>query len=388
MPSEHKAPITYDKENPFMARLVEKRSLTAPESEKDTRHFVVDISGSGLSYAPGDSFGVYPTNDPGCVDELLVALGWGGDEAVVLPKMEAPISLREAFLYRLSLAQPTKNFLKWLQERVVNAREKGVLDDLLRPEREGDCQEYLSNREYIDLAVQFSSAAFTPQEYVERLRKLQPRLYSIASSPKVYPHEVHLTVAVVRYQTNNRERYGVASTYLADRTPLFDGLIPVFIVHSHFKIPEDPAVDMIMVGPGTGVAPFRAFIQEHVARGGSGRTWLFFGEQRREFDYLYGEEWEEHYRKSVLTRLDLAFSRDQNYKIYVQHKMEQEARELWQWIAGGAYFYVCGDAKRMAKDVEVTLLAIIEKEGGKSPSEAQEFLKQLKKEKRYQKDVY
>jgi sulfite reductase (NADPH) flavoprotein alpha-component len=215
-----------------------------------------------------------------------------------------------------------------------------------------------------------------------------PRLYSIASSAKVTPNEVHLTVAIVRYETNGRQRVGVASTFLADRAALGATPVPVFVSHSHFGVPEDSARDCIMVGPGTGIAPFRAFVQERAAAGATGRNWLFFGDQRRATDFLYEEEWAAWQQQGKLARLDVAFSRDQAQKIYVQDKMRENAAELWAWLKGGAHFYVCGDAKRMAKDVDAALHEIIAQQGGLDAAQAAEFVKQMKKDKRYQRDVY
>ena len=220
------------------------------------------------------------------------------------------------------------------------------------------------------------------------MRKLMPRLYSIASSPRVHPHEIHLTVAVIRFLTNQRDRVGVCTTYLSDRVTANSSSIPVFISHSHFKPPVDHGRDCIMVGPGTGVAPFRAFVQDRVAAGATGRNWLFFGGQRKATDFLYEEEWTGWMARGGLTRLDLAWSRDQLTKIYVQDRMRENAAELWAWINQGAHFYVCGDAKHMAKDVDAALQAVIAEEGGMNNSTATEYIKQMKKDGRYQRDVY
>ena len=269
-----------------------------------------------------------------------------------------------------------------------NLSEKEILKSFLANANLEIINKYLYNREFIDLAEEFPSVRLTPQEYIENLKRLSPRLYSIASSPKIYPNEVHLTVAVLRYTSNHRERVGVASTYLTDRLILNKSEIPVFISHSHFKLPENPAKDIIMVGPGTGVAPFRAFIQDHLARKGTGRTWLFFGERTKKNEYLYGDELDNYDRNNQIQRLDLAFSRDQPEKVYVQHKMAENAEKLWEWIQSGAHFYVCGDAKHMAKDVEAQFMQILQNQGNMSEEEAKVYFKQMKKEKRYQKDVY
>ncbi len=382
------ASAAHDKNHPFLARLVERRRLSKPGSEKDTQHFVVDLSGSGLSYKCGDSLGVYAANDPAQVDAVLQGLGWRGDEPVTPPKTTETLALREALLTRFSLAQPTKKALQAFHDTAEDAHQKSHLHNLLHNTAPAELQEYLDQREFIDLIMEYPSARFAPQVFVELLRKLQPRLYSIASSPVVHPHHIHLTVAVVRYETNQRQRIGVCSTHLSDRVPLHEPVLPVFVSHSHFGLPEDHGRDIIMVGPGTGIAPFRAFAQERVARQAAGRMWVFFGEQRRAFDYLYEEEWEAWRAAGQLARLDLAFSRDQAHKIYVQDRMLEQATEVWAWLKNGAVFYVCGDAKRMAKDVDSALHEIIANQGGLGPEGANEYVKQMKKEKRYQRDVY
>ncbi len=385
---EESGVVVYDKSNPFPASLVERRRLSKEGSEKETFHFVIDIAGSGMSYEVGDWLGVYPTNDPEAVDTLLHALGFDGREEVVLPKIEGSVGLRQALLHHLSLCDPTKKFLERLKDQVTNSVEKAQLERLVDPEHAVELKEYLENRDWIDLAMEFRSVRFSPQQYVDHLKRLMPRLYSIASSPLLYPEEVHLTVVVIRTEAHERKRNGVASAYLAERAMMHDEKIPVFVAHSLFSLPEDFGTDIIMVGAGTGVAPFRAFVQEYAHRGAGGRKWLFFGEQRRSFNYLYEEEWEQRMNEKHLTRLDLAFSRDQEYKVYVQDKILENAVELWEWIKGGAFFYVCGDAKRMARDVDLALHQVIEREGKMTSEAAVEYVKQMRKQKRYQKDVY
>ena len=247
---------------------------------------------------------------------------------------------------------------------------------------------FLGQREYIDLLEEFPGAKLTPQEFTDHLRRLMPRLYSIASSPLACPGQVHLTVAPVRYESNFRRRYGVCSTFLADRVTRRRTPIPVFVAQSHFGLPDELAKDVIMVGPGTGVAPFRAFLQERVATGATGRNWLFFGDQHEAMDFLYADEWQQYLAEGKLTRLDTAFSRDQAKKVYVQDRMREAGAELWAWLRAGAYLYVCGDAHRMAKDVEAALTDILMQQGGLDAAAAAEYLKQMKKERRYQRDVY
>lgn len=384
------ATASFSKDHPFPARLAENRRLSKPGSAKDTRHFVVNIAGSGLSYKAGDSLGVFPTNRVEVVEEILQHLHATGAELVspVMLKLAHPLPLREALLRRLALSGPTKKFIETLAARATNPAEKAKLEPLLAPEAKEQLAQFQHEHEFVDLLADFPSAKFTPQEFVDFLRKLMPRLYSIASSSKVYPEEVHLTVAAVRYETNGRPRFGVCSTFLADRVALHETPVPVFVSDSHFCPPADGARDVIMVGPGTGIAPFRAFVQERVATGASGRNWLFFGDQKRATDFLYEEEWLELQAQSRLARLDLAFSRDQAEKIYVQDRMRQAGAELWAWLRGGAHFYVCGDAKRMAKDVDAALHEIVAQHGHLDAAAAADYVKALKKEHRYLRDVY
>jgi sulfite reductase (NADPH) flavoprotein alpha-component len=333
---------SFGKSNPFPALLKTNRVLNAPGSGKETRHLEIILEGSGLEYEVGDALGVVPTNCPDFVREILDAAGLDGEEAVKAPD-GGELALRLALLQKFDL----KPFLSDLPQRAASAAELA-----------------------------------TP------LRKLQPRLYSISSSPKAHPGEVHLTVAIVRYDLNGRSRKGVCSTYLADRVGA-ETRVPVFIHKSpSFKLPVDGSRPIIMVGPGTGVAPFRAFLEERRAVGASGKNWLFFGDQRAALDFLYREELEAMQKDGILTKLDTAFSRDQAEKIYVQNRMRENADEIWSWLQEGGYVYVCGDAKRMAKDVDTALHKIAETAGGLSAEPAVDFVKQLKTEKRYLRDVY
>ncbi len=378
----------YNKNNPFSARLTDNFLLNKEGTSKDTRHIVVDIAGSDLIYTCGDSLGVYPTNREGYVEEVLDVLGATGEEWVTLPRMGEEITLREAMCKKVSLAGPTKKFLLTLSKKVESEVEKSRLSNLLSPENKQVMLEYLRNREFIDLLEEFPTAKFSPQGFVDGLRRLAPRLYSIASAKLRYPTEAHLTVAVVRYQTNNRRREGVCSTYLSDRTDLHDPSVSVFIAKSPFGLPKDESANLIMVGPGTGIAPFRAFLQERTDRNSPGRNWLFFGDQHGATDFLYGEEFEALKEAGHLEHIDLAWSRDQDYKIYVQDKLLEAGEEVWEWIRKGAYFYVCGDAKRMAKAVDATLHTIAREHGGLSREEAVQYFKQMRRERRYQRDIY
>ena len=380
----------YSKDHPFPARMTESRLLTRPGSAKETRHFVVSLAGSGLHYKAGDSLGVFPENRATEVDEIIARLGATGDEPVspAMLKLPAPMPFREVLRSRVALAGPTRKIVETLAGKATHPDERSRLAGLLQPESKDLLASFLEQREFADLLAEFPSARLTPQELVDHLRKLMPRLYSIASSARVHPEEIHLTVAVVRYTTNHRERAGVCSTFLADRVQVGTTPVPVFVSHSHFGPPEDGARDCIMVGPGTGIAPFRAFVQDRVAAGATGRNWVFFGDQHRATDFLYESEWRQYLAAGQVARVDTAFSRDQLTKVYVQDRMREHAAELWAWLKGGAHFYVCGDAKRMAKDVDTALLDVVAQQGGMDATAAAEYVKQLKKDKRYQRDVY
>jgi sulfite reductase (NADPH) flavoprotein alpha-component len=378
------APARYTRTNPFPARLVVNRRLSGPDSEKDTRHFEIDLTGWGLSFEVGDSLAVYATNDPELVDEIIHTLGATGDEQVPRLKGE-PTTFREALLRDYSVTQPTPKFLKAIAQRASAAP---TLAYLLAPNRKQDLETYLYGMEVIDFLIDHPSARFAPEEFVGLLTKLQPRLYSVASSLKAYPEQVHFIVDVVRYESHGRVRKGVCSSFLAERAD--DVPVPVFpSVAKHFHLPDDPETPIIMIGPGTGVAPFRAYLQERKATGAKGKNWLFFGSQHESCDFAYGDEFTAYLKERLLARLDCAWSRDQAQKVYVQHKMTENAAEIWKWIdAEGAYFFVCGDARRMAKDVDATLRKIVQEHGGKSVEQANEYVEKLKNEKRYKRDVY
>ena len=376
----------YSRSKPFPARLAVNRLLSGSGSQKETRHLEIDLTESGLKYEVGDALGVFASNHPALVEEIIKAIGATGDEEVT-SKDNTVKSFRAALTSDLIITQVSKEFVAGLVEKGGEAMEllRTLSTDNLR---KGDLEEYLYGMEYIDFLLNNPSIQWTPEELVKRMRKLMPRLYSISSSQRVVGESVHLTVAAVRYTSHGRQRLGVASTFLAERAP--EGVpVPVFVhTAKHFRLPEDPSTNVIMVGPGTGVAPFRAYLQERKATGASGKNWLFFGEQRRGVDFLYEEELTAWEQDGTLARLDLAFSRDTDQKVYVQHRMKESSAEIFAWLEGGAYFYVCGDASRMAKDVDAELHAIVEREGGKSPEEAAEYVEALKKAKRYRRDVY
>jgi len=388
MPASVAAPALYNKDNPFPAQITENRLLSQPGSGKEIRHFTVDIAGSGFTYKAGDSLGVYPNNRPSEVDEILQHLGATGRESVMLPRSPEPMTLSEALLVKLTLSGPTRRIVETLAGRATEAAEKTRLAALLVPEATEQLAAFLAERHVVDLLAEFPSARLAPQEFVDHLRRLTPRLYSIASSPNVFPNEIHLTVAVIRYRTNERDRVGVCSSFKADRVRVGETPTYVFVSASHFGPPDEGAKDCVMVGPGVGIAPFRAFVQDRIARGATGRNWVFFGDQHRAHDFVYEDEWRDYLARGQVHRLDLAWSRDQAYKIYVQDKMRENAAELWAWLAGGAHFYVCGDARHMAKGVDAALHEIIARQGGMDAVTAGEYVKRMKKEKRYQRDVY
>lgn len=381
-------PNPYTKDNPLPATLLENRVLNKDGSGKDTRHLVIDIAGSGLTYKVGDSLGVFAANRPQLVEEIIALLGATGNEPVQVARLPAPVSLREALTTKVSLAGPGRKVLEAFATKAGAAADKARLGELLAPGADELRETFLGQREFIDLLEEFPGVKLTPQEFVDHLRRLMPRLYSIASSPVLHPGQVHLTVAPVRYESNGRRRYGVCSTFLADRATRRKTLIPVFVAPSHFGLPVDPARDIIMVGPGTGIAPFRAFVQERIATQAPGRNWLFFGDQHAATDYLYGDEWTRLLAAGKMARVDLAFSRDQAKKVYVQDRMRENAAELWAWLKAGAAFYVCGDAHRMAKDVDAALHQVIAEQGGLGPAGAVEYVKEMRKERRYQRDIY
>ncbi len=377
------APTAHSRTNPFPAPLVANVRLNGPGSAKDTRHFEFALEGSGLNYEAGDALGVRPANCAELAEELLRALGRSGEEPV--PGREGPeIPLREALLHHYEITRIPLPLLKAVADQTGD----DLLKKLTAPGVNGELTKFLWGREIIDLLHAHQSVKFAPAEFVALLKKLQPRLYSIASSPKAHAGHVHLCVGVLRYDSLGRVRKGVCSTFLAERVPA-GGVVPVFI-HSNknFRPPANPNAPMILVGPGTGIAPFRGFLAERRALGAKGRNWLFFGDQRAATDFLYREEVEAMQRDGTLARLDTAFSRDQAEKIYVQNRMLENAKELFTWLEEGAHFYVCGDASRMAKDVDAALHEVVVKAGGKTTEQAVEYVAMLKAAKRYQRDVY
>ncbi|GIW96723.1 MAG: sulfite reductase [Pirellulaceae bacterium] len=370
----------YDAASPVHGMFVAAQRLTAPESEKDIRHVVIELNGAPVEYEAGDALGIFPTNCPELVDEVLNALA-GNPDAEVMVDGKAT-TLRQALLEDLCLKEPSDELVELVLPHAASAEQRQWLQKLLDGSEEGPAPDVL------DVLRCAAPGSLSAQQVVDRLDKLQPRLYSIASSPKKHPREVHLTVGKVAWQCGDRWRKGVASTFLAERA---EGNRPlrVFVKKSHgFRLPVDSSTDCIMVGPGTGIAPFIGFLEEREAARCSGRNWLFFGAPHERTDFLYRDRLLTWQDTGLLTRLDTAFSRDQAERIYVQHRMEENAAELWSWLQRGAHFYVCGDAARMARDVDRALKGIVARRGGMSTEQAEAYVRTMTQENRYQRDVY
>jgi sulfite reductase (NADPH) flavoprotein alpha-component len=375
------APV-WDKSNPFSAPVLERISLNGRGAEKKTFHLELSLTGSGITYEPGDALGVVPRNSPSYVDDLLSAARLHGDAPVVVDGTE--LSLVDAITEKFEVTTITRPFVK----AYANHGAWADLGALLDKGREADFQTYTHGREIIDVLLAYPPRDLSPQSFVGMLRRLQPRLYSIASSLRAHEEEVHLLVGLTRYQTHGRQREGVCSSFVGERLRDDEPLRVYLSANPNFRLPENPDARVIMVGPGTGVAPFRAFVEEREALGCRGRNWLFFGDQHFDTDFLYQVEWQRWHKSGVLSHLDLAFSRDQADKVYVQHRMLERSRDLYAWLQDGAYVYVCGEAGRMAADVEAALVSVISKEGSKSREAADEYLHTLHASKRYQRDVY
>jgi sulfite reductase (NADPH) flavoprotein alpha-component len=419
--------------NPYSSNLNENYVLNGEGSLKETRHIVFDLGDSGLQYKAGDALGVIPRCPPELVEGILTTCGFSGEEEVETHL--GACSLREALTDRYEIHRISKKWIKGLGSRlssgsgsieirivhrqrtssqdgsvVMDWKGSGVEDDIpdgyveigsardpaevLWAELTEDpkaMEDYIWSRDYIDGLADFGHIGFTPQQLVEDMDRLKPRLYSIASSPDFEPGAVHLTVAIVRYNHHERDRAGLCTGFMADRCEIDETEIGVFMSPTRsFVLPEDGSTDVIMVGPGTGIAPFRAFLQQREIDGASGRNWLFFGDWTEEGEYLYREEMEAWRDSGFIDRHDLAWSRAGSEKVYVQHLMKQNGEQIWNWIDGGGYFYVCGDKNYMARDVHTTLIEICSEFGGMSEDEAKEFVETglMKTEKRYLRDVY
>ena len=369
------AGVTYDKNNPFEATISVCQKITGRNSVKDIRHIEIDLSESGIQYQVGDVLGLFFKNDPKLVAEVLKAVEIDPSEKVGEQTAE------EALLESFELTKLHSTFVKQYAEATGNEELAKIAAD------KATLKEYAADRQLGDVVKQ-NPAKLDAEKFFSLLRKLTPRLYSIASSQAEVDEEVHLTVAVVEYEAHGETHLGGASGYLGHRVEEGDSVKVYIKGNEHFRLPENPETPIIMIGPGTGIAPFRAFVQERAANDVNGDSWLFFGAPNFTEDFLYQTEWQDYLKNGQLSRIDLAFSRDQDYKIYVQDRIRERAEELWQWIERGARIYVCGDALRMAKDVQDALLEIFEKQGKLSSEQAGEYLKQLRRDKRYQRDVY
>lgn len=382
-PAREASKIGYARDVPVAATFVSSTRITTAASEKDARHIVFDLSKSGIDYAPGDSFGLLPTNDPALVDQILVAMRAPGD----FPLSDGK-TLRQSLIEDYALGTPPDILFELVSYMVGGDRRKKAKAMAKGGDPDGDADQY----DVLAVLEKFGPMHPDPEAFLECLEPLQPRLYSISSSPLATPGELHLTVDTVRYPVGSRHRLGVASTFLADRLPT-GASVKVYVQRAHgFGLPPDPATPIIMVGPGTGVAPFRSFLwHRHAMRAQGttvGKSWLFFGHQREASDFFYRDELEQMASCGTLTTLTTAWSRDGQAKVYVQDRMREQGRELWQWLKAGGHFYICGDAKRMAKDVETALTEIASEHGNLSPAAAKNFVAELKAAGRYQADVY
>lgn len=374
----------YSRTNPFSATVLKNINLNGTGSSKETRHLELSLKDSGLSYIPGDALGMVPENNPKLVSSILEEMKWDPETPVTINKQGEKLPLEKALANYFEITLLNKKIMKQAAQLTDNEDiQKLVADDNVE-----QLKEYMYGRDLLDVLRDFGPWKASAEEIVSLLRKMPPRLYSIASSMSAHPDEVHLTIGAVRYHAHGRDRDGVCSVQVAERLQEGD-TVPVFIQpNKHFHLPESTDTDIIMVGPGTGIAPFRSFIEERAVKKGTGRTWLFFGDQHASTDFLYQDELEQYQKDGVLTKIDTAFSRDTDKKVYVQHKMDENSKELFEWISNGAYFYVCGDKERMAKDVHTALIDLIEKEGNMSREDAEAYLDDLKKQGRYLRDVY
>jgi sulfite reductase (NADPH) flavoprotein alpha-component len=373
----------YTRNQPFHCKVLVNELLTGAGSEKETRHVELSLE-DGMTYLPGDAVGIIPENRAEAVDEVLKALGFTGNERV-LDHYKVEISFEEAVRTRLAIGKLTRGAVGQFAKLAPGTE---GLKDMVGPDNKARAEEYCWGREFIDLVTDYPGIIKEPQQLFNVLARLTPRMYSIASSQKAHTDNVQTTVRVVRYDSHGRERQGLASGHLGERADLGASL-PIFLhANGNFRLPEDPTAPVIMIGPGTGIAPFRSFLEERQVLGESGDNWLFFGEQREQLDFLYKDQLQGMHKDGHLTHLDTAFSRDQARKIYVQDRMQERATGLYDWLERGAYFYVCGDATRMAKDVETALLDVIAKGSNGTLDHANEYLEKMKKQKRYQRDVY
>tara|TARA_R110002050_G_scaffold34967_10_gene88275 strand:- start:15905 stop:17701 length:1797 start_codon:yes stop_codon:yes gene_type:complete len=368
----------YSRKNPFQSKVLDKVRITGRESDKEVYHLELSLEGSGIHYEPGDALGVIAQNPPKLVKEIISTLGVIDNEVVETRIGKLPFN--EALEHHYEITLLTRDVIQKYAEKTGSKEVQAITDD------EAKLDHYLFGHDVLDLLHEFP-AKLTATEFLDLLRPLPPRLYSISSSQKAFEDEVHITVSRVRYENKGRQRYGACSTFLADRLDVDDDVLIYIDKNPNFRLPANGS-PIIMVGAGTGIAPYRAFLQQRETANQKGNSWLFFGERRFSSDFLYQLEWQKYLQKGFLERIDLAFSRDQEEKVYVQHKLKEQQEELFRWLENGASFYLCGDMKYMAKDVQITLLDIIKTQGGMTDKKARSYFKKLKKEKRFMADVY
>lgn len=372
--------ITYSRKHPFLAEILEHIPLNGRGSNKETTHLELSLEGSGITFEPGDSLGIYPENDPELVDAILHEMNWESKERVEVNGEK--YTLREALLRYYDITNITLPLLK----KLIPLSETSALKEYI--EKDSFDKKEVEGKDLLDIIREFGPWKGNITSFLEVLRPLAPRLYSIANSLEAYPDEVHVTIGSVKYEAHGRQRLGVCSVYCAERKEIGDTL-PVYVQKNpNFRLPENPDDAIIMIGAGTGVAPYRAFMQEREEIDAKGKNWLFFGDQHFRTDFLYQVEWQQWKKDGLLTNIDLAFSRDAEEKVYVQHRMLKKKEEFYRWLEEGAYVYVCGDKNKMAKDVEKTILTIVQDVGNKTEEEAKEYVQMLRQEKRYQRDVY
>lgn len=376
--SQEKKALGLNRKHPATVVIKERYALTHPSSTKQVYHVSLDLQNAPLPFKVGDSIGIFPQNDPQEIKQLLTALQCQGDENIMDPRSNEPMSFAHFLTHKANLSRLTSGMISLVFQQSA----------LLLPENKADLMQYLATHEILDFLTEHPGYTSTPQELCSHFSPLLPRFYSVASSPYTQNNEVHLTVALTMYSHRERTRYGVASHFLCHLAQENQTPIPVYVQPAaHFTLPADDNAPIIMIGPGTGVAPFRGFMQERMHRSAKGKNWLFFGDRHSKSDYFYREFWEELSSQNLL-RLNAAFSRDQEHKVYVQHMMQAHASELFTWLEEGAYFYVCGDAQRMAKDVDAMLHAIVQEHGGMTAENAKAYVKSLRTTKRYLADVY
>lgn len=369
----------YNKQNPYTATLLTSQKITGRDSGKDVRHIEIDLADSGLTYQPGDALGVWYENSAELANAVLAAAGLSGVESVEVDGES--LSLHSALVSKYEITGSNPQFVTKFAELSASKKLQKLVED------KDKLREYAANTQIVDVLKE-KKTKLSAEQLIALLRRLTPRLYSIASSQSEVDEEVHLTVGIVEYDVDGDVRQGGASSFLGQRLEEGES-VKVFIEHNNnFKLPQDDATPVIMIGPGTGIAPFRSFIQERDNRGAEGKSWLFFGDRTFTQDFLYQVEWQKYLKSGALTRLDVAFSRDQHEKVYVQHRVLEQAEQVWQWLQDGAYVYICGDATRMAKDVHEALIVVGQQQGGLSREKAEEYFNELRKAKRYQRDVY